>query len=377
LSASGSWPELAEDFRKLSESECDFHATDFTGKWILSGAPGDNTAQDLLHERFESLAKLAAIKTGVSHRSNARDGWLNLVREECPHLTIYTGVVINRPCLASAETCESLERREIELETIAASDGPYGLRREMYPRPRWLYDHPHEALDDADAELQYWRQHVWNHFRRPVNYFKRIIEERKREGDPARPDCSERLHEAVVGLCYDLAVLRANHDLDAGLTEDTLRATSNDETVLIGEIEKAWLASCEMLELSSAEEVRPDFARPFARVREHLRVLLGKMSAHKSAGDNPGPVIAKEATRMGRPSRPEIEKFVNDSFAVRRDRIIEKYAERLSLLIRLGAQATVEPTCPPESSWRKSACENDPGSGGGMARRNRTLRCTL
>jgi hypothetical protein len=313
LSASDSWPKLEAGFRQLSESEGDFHATGFTGQWILSGAPGDNTAQELLHERFESMARLAGIKAGVPNRSNARDGWLNVVSEECPHLTIHRGVVINRPCLASAEACQRLERREIELETIAASAGPYGLRRDMYPRPTWLYDHSHESLGELDAELQYWGRHVWAGFRRRVNHFERIIEERKREGDPARPDCSGKLDSARVGLSYDLAVLRANHYLDLGLRgEDAIGAFRNEEAPLVREIESAWLASCEMLELSPAEEAHPDFARPFARVREHLAGLLEKISSRNSVGDAPPPGIVerpKAKSAFWKERQAEFEKY--------------------------------------------------------------------
>lgn len=38
--------------------------------------------------------------------------------------------------------------------------------------------------------------------------------------------------------------------------------------------------------------------------------------------------IAKGATHMGRPARPEIEKFANDAFAVARDRILKEHADQ-------------------------------------------------
>jgi hypothetical protein len=42
--------------------------------------------------------------------------------------------------------------------------------------------------------------------------------------------------------------------------------------------------------------------------------------------------IAKGATHMGNPSRPEIEKFANEAFSVARDDILAKYAEKLNQL---------------------------------------------
>jgi hypothetical protein len=277
LIASDSWPKLEADFRQLSESEGDLHATRFGDSWRLTGAPGEKAVRLHFEDRFESLARLAGIRAGLPNRSHALDGWLNLVREECPPLTTYRGYVIDRVCLASAETCQKLDRREIELETIAASSGPYGLRRDMYPRPTVLYDHSHEPLDDADTELAYWNRHVWDGFRKRVEGFKTINEGRQSKGEPLWGDREDQLEVTVVGLCYDLAVLQANHSLDMGLRGDqALRAFRNEEVPLAGKVESAWLAAREALELP-AEEEPLNLAVPFRRVSEHLRYLLGKM----------------------------------------------------------------------------------------------------
>jgi hypothetical protein len=165
LSTSDSWPKLEVDFRELSNSAGDLHANAFGPSWHLLGGPGDDHARKQLHDRFDSLARLAGVRAGVPNRSNARDGWLTLVREECPHSTLFKGRMIQSVCLASAEACQKIERREIELQRIADSNGPYGLRRDMYQPSGWLYDHNREPLREPDAELDYWEKHSGTAFK--------------------------------------------------------------------------------------------------------------------------------------------------------------------------------------------------------------------
>jgi hypothetical protein len=35
------------------------------------------------------------------------------------------------------------------------------LKRDDYPSRNWLYDHPHEELQEAKAELNYWTAYIW------------------------------------------------------------------------------------------------------------------------------------------------------------------------------------------------------------------------
>jgi len=277
VNTSDSWPKLEAGFRQLSKSEGDLHANGFGTHWNLTGGPRDTHERTLQRNQFDLLARRAGIKAGVPNLSNARDGWLNCVRDESPQFTGHKGQVINQPCLASADTCKKLETREIELKTTAASSGPYGLRRDQYPLVSWLYDHSHEPLADPEAELAYWTSHIWGRFRELIEDFGRIIEDTKRKGDSLGLDPAAKLNDAIVGLSYDLAVLQANHVLDRGLRgESAVSAFRTAEGPLLEEIGTARRTSKIRWAVSDQheEELARSSATALRRVGRDLQELL-------------------------------------------------------------------------------------------------------
>jgi lambda repressor-like predicted transcriptional regulator len=281
ISNSAFWRDLEAQFRALPGATR-LAATVCEGQWSLCGGPSDERQSARLRKLFRSLARRAAIATGAETHASALDSWLGLLREESPHFhAVYVGPQkdgietddeaghIENLALASAEYCVERATCTFELEVAAADGGtPAGLRRDRYPLRYCLYDHSHQPVADLEAELDYWKTHVWRGF-------NDLMEEYERLGMATWPDRLKKLKRAVGGLSYDLAVLQANDLLARGLRgEEAMRAHRDASAALQEQVASSSRGWCERLQISCEDDgVRVHFRRVADDLQQLLRDL--------------------------------------------------------------------------------------------------------
>jgi hypothetical protein len=176
----------------------------------------------------------------------------------------------------SIEYCEELEGKASELGRLTHEVS--GLRRDSYPLVSWLYDHDHDSLPDPSDELEYWRSHIWQGYRKLIGHYTRLVEEDQRRGQQIWEHREQKLDDAIVGLSYDLAVLQANHVVDRGLRGDEgARAFDGEAVPLLEQLESKLRASRKSLALSDhngQDEQIKHLAQAFKQVGHDLRNLF-------------------------------------------------------------------------------------------------------
>jgi hypothetical protein len=295
------WRDLEAQFRALPDATR-LTATLCDGQWTVYDGPSDQRQRERLHDMFRSLARRAAIAAGAPQRANALDSWLELLRDQGAHFHRVLGDFkqdVSEPdpgpghlenlALASAEYCVERATLALELEAVAAGGGTAaGLRRDRYPTCQWLYDHHHHPFADPELELQYWQTHVWQGH-------DALMQDYERMGMASWADRLEKLNRAIGGLCYDLAVLQANHLIDRGLRgEEAMLAYRNTAEKLQGQVASCRRSWCERLVISCVDDAAGlDLAQPFRRVADDLRQLLQDLPplpAPKDQANLGGPV---------------------------------------------------------------------------------------
>jgi hypothetical protein len=279
------WRHLESRFRELlntPESE-QLTVTYGGGECTLHDGPGEERKRASLQERFRSVARNAGIAAGAPNRANAFEWWLTLLRKESPYFqAIYNahkeeekdirnkGGWIRNVILASAEYCNVLAERALELDRAVAEGASAGLRRDRYPFCSWLDDHSHEPMPNIEAELEDCKARVWRGYRRLIKKYQLM------KIDP--PDRGEKLNSATAGLSYDVVVLQANYVIDRGLHGDeAMRIFQNESAELLKKVTSSWRASGKRLGVAfdRAEELEY-LAHPFRRVSDDLRRLVAE-----------------------------------------------------------------------------------------------------
>jgi hypothetical protein len=134
LTNSARWRALETEFRTLCGpirliATLDGHWF-FSCDWSDGACPSpyvkpDQAKSDHLQTRFEALAMRAGIAAGAMNHEQARDSWLNLVRDQGLYVRLfhgtrdgvpYRGKRIDDVVLASAEYCHVCKNRALELE---------------------------------------------------------------------------------------------------------------------------------------------------------------------------------------------------------------------------------------------------------------------
>jgi hypothetical protein len=196
---------------------------------------------------------------------------------------------------------------------MAQAVEPVGVSRYDGPLSYWLYDHPHETIPDLQAELDYWRAHIWSAYYTLLDNYKRMRME--------PPDRRNKLNFAIACLSNDLAVLQAHHTVDRGLRGELAMQTFRDEAVeLLEEVTSSWRAACERLVVTFENEAKEEknLTQPFNRVRDDFRRFINEMPA---PGDCGGPTLA--APQVNR-SKKRLPATVASPIAARR---MEVYME--------------------------------------------------
>ncbi len=312
-----------------------------------TGRPGRRMDSEQLLESFRRLARRAVLALGQRSEdpAEAADFWLSRVH------TFHTGRASRRYAIehwrlncvleASAEYCAETATRS-ELDGDAAGEQTWakleclfrksrhpgadlsairrrdtGLQRDRYPLSRWLYDHSHEALADRNAELDYWKAHIWKGFHMWIEHCAGL----QRRGR-AWTERHERLKFAIDGLSYDLAVLHSNHAIEQGLRgDDAMRAFRDEAEGLLKEATASWRTSCKRLAIRfNAKEVKV-LAVPFQRVEKDLQRLLNELpsaSSTKPQAQSDGLAVNfNEKTEQ----RKAVDAYIDQVFRRKRERI--------------------------------------------------------
>jgi hypothetical protein len=270
------------------------------GPWAAECDLPDKDKADRLKSRFCLAVRKVAIAAGAPPRANLLDWWISRLAKNENRLGM--DCLIQR----SIELCEEFEEDSAELPWKMQLSAMAGLRRDQYPTnfemPYWLYDVPHDTLPDSKAEFEYWRDHVWECFRKWLQALEKNEVRRidgstythdlpKRQSGETRPAFRnriearvstryERLKSALQCLSFDLAVLLANYVIDRGLTgADAMGAFGADSVPLMEEMHACWKDSSRRLGLSWRKQLKEgkeaiDFRKAFDQVAADLKLLV-------------------------------------------------------------------------------------------------------
>jgi hypothetical protein len=333
---------------------------------------------------------------GAPCRVNLLDWWISKLTRGRPMGSIQG--LIQR----SVEYCEELETARLELGLAPTRPaGVGGLYRDRYPCD-WgefyvLYGGPPRSFSDPKIEFEYWTEHIWSGFNEEIARLDQIHGLRKRQGQETRQKLKERIRRRVValydcmkrwirGLSYDLAVLQANYIIDCGLRGDAAMRTFQDQSVGLMESVRTFgheISKRLGLSYKRQEEAGVDPAKPFAEVREDLRLLMLAMPAEAPSAipehavvDVPGPLApaAKNAGitahEAGPRETPKAKKPVrrNQKYRVI-DEVLKKLAEsrprtQEEVFQSLEARHVVVPPAEPFMGARgwMAGFRQDPGS---------------
>ena len=316
------------------------------GPWHLTCDLTDLDTANRLNARFRAAVQKAAMAAGAPYRVTRLDWWIGKLTHGKPLGFIQD--LIQR----SAEYCEELETRGIELGRASTKPhGVGGLYRDRYPcdsgEPYALYDGPPRSYSDPKVEFEYWTEHIWSDFRVLVAKLDQMHGPRKRQDKETRREFRDRIwqpvhalyasmREAIRGLSYDLAVLRANYILDRGLHQDAANRAFQDESAdLIESVRTFGRESYKLLGLSYTRQGKKgvDPAKPFQEVGDDLRLLASAMPAEGSTGipehavaESPAQILADEKV----PSRRIPKDFI-DTGKRRLNRSYEKFAAQIGI----------------------------------------------
>jgi hypothetical protein len=255
------------------------------GPWHLGCDLTDSDAANRLKARFRAAARKAAMAAGAPYRVNLLDWWIGKLAHRKP-MAFIQGLIRR-----SAEYCEELETRALELGRPLVPDGPRLLYRDRYPcdwgEPWVLYEGPPRPFSDPKTEFEYWSEQIWSGFSEDLAKLDQMQGPRKRQEKEtrqaywirvkARVDLRYAVMERTVrGLSYDLAVLHANYLIDRGLRGDAAaREFQNISADLVERVKGFWHDSSKRLGLSNRKQERQvlTVAEPFREVGADLRNL--------------------------------------------------------------------------------------------------------
>jgi hypothetical protein len=281
---------------ELSAINCHNERLEF-GPWYLSCRLTDSDTEHRLMTRFRAAAKKAAMAAGAPYRVTRLDWWIGKLTDGKP-LGILQDLIQR-----SAEYCEELETRALELGRASAKPGGVGgLYRDRYTcdsgEPYFLYNGRPRCFSDPNAEFECWAEHIWSGFKGLIAELVRIHSLPKRQDKETRKESGDRvmqrvdplyasMERTIRGLSYDLAVLQANYILDRGLRENAAnRAFQNESTDLIERVRTFGRESRRLLGLSYRRQEKQglDSAKPFLEVGEDLQFLRFEMPAEAPTG---------------------------------------------------------------------------------------------
>jgi hypothetical protein len=255
------------------------------GPWHLGCDLTDSDAADRLKARFRAAARKAAMAAGAPYRVNLLDWWIGRLAHRKP--MVFIQGLIRR----SAEYCEEMETRALELGRPLVPDGPRLLYRDRYPcdwgEPWVLYGGPPRSFSDPQTEFEYWSEHIWSGFSEVLAKLDQMKGPRQRQEKETRQAYWTHVKKwvdlrytamwrTVRGLSYDLAVLHANYLIDRGLCGDAAaREFQNISADLVEKVKEFWHDSSKRLGLSSRKQERQllTVAEPFQEVGADLRNL--------------------------------------------------------------------------------------------------------
>jgi hypothetical protein len=278
-----------------------------SGPWHVSSDIRDSEIALSLKTRFRAAVMKAAFSADVPFRVNRMDWWISgLVRGK-------RRLSVHRLIQRSAEYCEVLEARSLELGPPRTRSAEGGLYRDRYPcdwgEPYLLYDQPHAKFPDSRSEFEYWHEHIWRGFNDEIGLIGQLYRPRRRQEMETRMRYRERVKKRVElqypfmkasirGLSYDLAVLQANYIIDRGLRgDDAAQAFRVESAPLVEDVRTFMRESSKRLGLSykKQEKEGPDVSIPFQHVGEDmLRLTTVK----------PLEALAEEEIPQGEGQRP-------------------------------------------------------------------------